>query len=288
MDAVVNASESTRASEEVIRKIQNLEGLPPFPAIASQILMECQKPEVDARIIAQLVECEPAICAKVIQLSNSPMFGASRPIVSINHAIVLLGFTTVSQMALSIAAGTIFEQGDPTLAKHRKETFRQSLACAITSRVLAPEIDSANPDEAFLSGVMHDVGKLVLFDAAPKLFCEMLEAEPTGNTTLAEKSVFGIGHAEVGKQCGAKWGFPSKINQAIESHHKSPSEISQPLAMAVMAGNYYSMLWSLADIPNITQPEIPEIEEMFSGSQLAEIRDICTDQFETVIEICAA
>lgn len=279
--------QATATSEEVRQKIKNLEGLPPFPAIASQILMECEKPEVDIGVVAQLVECEPAISAKVIQLSNSPMFGASRPIVSINHAIVLLGFTSVSQMAVSIAAGAIFEQGDPKLAKHRKKTFRQSLACAITSRFLAGEVGTANPDEAFLSGVMHDVGKLVLFDTAPEQFCDILDQEKTGNTTVVEQEAFGTDHAEVGKRCGAKWGFPSQINRAIGLHHKDPSEISGDLSMAVMAGNYFSQQWSLADSPEFVQPKIAAIDELFADRDLAKIKDICVDQFESVIEICA-
>jgi putative nucleotidyltransferase with HDIG domain len=275
-------------SDEVRHRVRNLEGLPPFPAIASQIMMECQKSNVDARSIARLVECEPAVSGKVLQLANSPMFGASRPIVSINHAIVLLGLKSVSQMALTIAAGTIFEGGAPNLSQHRKQTFRQSLACAITARALATEIDSVIPDEAFLCGVMHDVGKLVLFEVAAEPFCQMLESNPGGNTIAQEQATFGVDHAEIGKQCGAKWGFPSQINLAIADHHKNLSEIDDALSLAVMAGNYYSQRWSLTGNSEIIQPEMPEIDAAFSLSNLAELKEKCLDQYATVIEICDA
>ncbi len=285
---MVNASQSIDSPDEVRQKLLNLEGLPPFPATASQILMQCQKPEVDARAVAQLVECEPAISAKVIQLANSPLYGASRPIVSIGHAIVLLGFRSVSQMAISIAAGSMFGHGDPKLAAHRKETFRQSLACAITSRMLAAQFESVNPDDAFLCGVMHDVGKLVLFDAAAQQYCDMLEREPTGNSTAAEQVAFGIDHAGLGMRCGRKWGFPNQINVAIEQHHRMLADVDHALSQAVMVGNYFSRRWTLTENSKINQPENAEIESLLSTIDMAAMRDECLDQFETVIEICGA
>ncbi len=280
-------SQKTEDLTDLGQKIRNLDVLPPFPAMASRILMECQKPDVDTRTVAQLIECEPAICSKLIQMANSPMFGASSPIGSISHAIVLLGFKTVSQMAISIATGSLFDHGDPSLAKHRRQTFRQSLACAVTSRVLAEEI-KANPNEAFLGGVVHDVGKLVFFEVAPSQFCEMLESEKSGNTTTLEMEAFGIDHAEVGKRCGANWGFPANINRAIKFHHSIPSEESRALSIAIMAGNYYSQHWDLASNPGIAPPTISAIEDLFENAQLAEAKDICFDQYESIVEICSA
>jgi putative nucleotidyltransferase with HDIG domain len=279
---------STTDSNSIRQRILDLEGLPPFPATASQILSECQKPETNVRTVVQLVECEQAVSSKVIQMANSPMFGASRPIVSINHAIVLLGFNTVSQLAISIAAGSLFKNNDPQLAARQKQTFRQSLACAITARAMAAHVGTANPDEAFLCGVMHDVGKLVLFDVAPIEYCSILDGATEDNTTTEEQSTFGIDHAGVGKRCGVKWGFPSQINAAIEDHHRPMSETEQALSQVVLAGNYYSRRWMIGSNEPPHQAEVLEIENAINANEMASIQDLCKDQFESVVEICAA
>lgn len=285
----MGSNSTSTNSDELEERINSLEGIPPFPATASQILMECQKPEVQVGVVSKLVECEPAVSSKIIQLANSPLYGANRPIVSVNHAIVLLGFRTVTQMAIAISTGTLFEQGgESEVARHRKETFRQSLACAAAARLLAMEFDAANSDEAFLCGVMQDVGKLVLFDATPDRYCELLDGSDSNDTTLMEQSAFGIDHAEIGRKCGSKWGFPAEINRAIGNHHRPINDTNCDLSKALIAANYFCRRWSLAGDSSIEQPENDDIEEAFSASTIASIKDECPEQFEAIIEICAA
>ena len=284
---MTNAIQPT--TTEIRDKIMQLDNLPPFPAMASKIMSECQKPEATADSVAKLIECEPAVCSKVIQLANSPLFATSRPIASIGHSIVLLGFNTVSQMAISIAAGRLFSGGNhPDVTKHRKQAFRQSLACAVASRTFAKQLGSVNTDEAFLCGILHDVGKLVLFDVVPEQYCKLLDDANSPDTTAVEHEAFGVCHPVLGMTCGLRWGFPFPLNGAIQQHHKSLDDAESELAKAVIAGSYYAHLWEIAEPGMFVQPELPEIETAFSAYQLDELQDQCRDQFEAVIEICTA
>lgn len=273
--------------ESLKQKILSLDGLPPFPSAASQILSECQKSDVDVRAVAQLVECDAAICSKVIQLANSPLYGTSRPISTISQAIVLLGFKTVSQLAVSIAAGALFENDDEKTAHYHKQTFRQSIACAITSKMFAGLLNVPNPAEAFLCGILHDVGKLAFFDVSPNLYCDILENSASDNTTQDEQAEFGVDHTVIGKKCGIKWGFPTPINRAIERHHNSFSESTHELSKSVIAGNYFSRSWELAT-ENKHGIQDNEILDAFSDNHLETMREKCQEQFEIVIDICAA
>ena len=219
--------------------------LPPFPTTASQLVAELNHPEVQVSRIIQLIECEPTVGSKVIKLANSPLYGASRPITTIGHAIVLLGFKSVSQLALTIATGSVFASKDTACCDARRATYRQSLGVATLARLIASQSKRANPDEAFLSGVMHDIGKIVLFETAGVSYSEMIAGHPTGNTTYLEDDTFGVTHPQLGQTCGRKWGLPSSIVLAIANHHLSLSEVSHPLSETIIAANHFARRWQI-------------------------------------------
>ena len=191
--------------------------LPPFPTTASRLVAELNNANAKVSEVTQLIECEPMIGSKVISLANNMVFG-SRSISTISHAIVILGFKSVARLSLTVATGSVFDGGASCL-ESRKQTYRQSLAVATLARRIASETGLVNPDEAFLTGVVHDIGKLVLFDAAGESYAEMLDANPVDQITGLELETYGATHPELGKQCGKNWGLPHTINTAINNHH---------------------------------------------------------------------
>ena len=273
--------------DEIKNRIQSLESLPPFPAMATQILMQCKKPDVEVQTVVKLIECEPAIGAKVLMVANSPLYGTSRPILTIGHAIVVLGFRSVAQMAIAMAMEEVFSQGVAELSEHRNRVFAQSLACATTARTISVRSRKANPDEAFLCGVMQDIGKLVFFDVVPSQYCDLLQQIPNGETVELEQESFGVDHPGVGKSCGAKWGLPTQINSAINDHHRMIGQIDHELSQTVIAANYFGRRWQIGFDANEVAEENEAIEQIFSSLDLNNLRDECADQFAAVREICA-
>ena len=286
-ETVQNCSQAPQSADEIREKIQRLENLPPFPAIATQILLQSQKPDVEVPRVVQLIECEPAISAKVLMMANSPLYGATRPISTIGHAIVLLGFRTVTQMAIAIATEDVFSHGSPELAGQRNRIFRQSLASATIARAICSLVQGVNPDEAFLCGVMQDIGKLVFFEVVPSKYCEILEQFPSGDTAKVENELFGIDHAAVGKICGAKWGLPSPINAAIQEHHRLIGETEHELSQAIIAANYFGRQWQIGFDPNEMVETCDDIEQICGSEDAASLREVCAEQFAAVSEICS-
>lgn len=282
----LNKDASVLSIEEIGTRIRELEGLPPFPATATQILTLCEQPDLQVKSIIQLIECEPAIGARVLQLANSPLYGMTRPIATIAHAVVVLGIKTVAQLAVAIATGELFQKGDPSLAAIRKATYLQSLACATVTRSLASITKRANPDEAFLSGVMHDIGKLVFFDIVPTPYCDIIQADPTGRTSKKEIESFGVDHPTVGKNCGDKWGLPAEINLAILNHHCEFDATEHPLSQIVISANYFARKWNIGYEQEKEVVECWEIENAFETVPLSELQAEVNEQFAAVIEIC--
>ena len=286
-ESKIDGTEPPHSNDQLAAILASLDSFPPFPATATQILTQCEKPDVDVQTVVKLIECEPMIGAKVIMLANSPLYGATRPISTISHSIVILGFRSVAQMAVAIAAGEVFGQGDPKLAEIRRKTYMHSLACATSARMISHKLALANPDEAFLSGVMHDIGKLVFLEAIPEQYCEILRDAQDGRTTHLEQTKFGIDHASLGKACGAKWGLPAQISLAINDHHLPIEEIEQDLSQVVVAANYFARQWQIGFDESEIGPVSAEIEHLFNPEILSDMQFECQEQFAAVLEICA-
>lgn len=293
-DQTILPVQSDSRADTTLARIQRLEQLPVFPASATEIMSECNDPRGDVKKIIQLIECEPAIGTQVLSLVNSPLYGATRPIISIGQAVVLMGRKSISQMAIATAANAVFGEGDPAMKSHRDKAFFQSLSCATLARLLASQTGpnsgaaSINADEAFLCGVMHDVGKLVFFKLVPDIYCEILQRDPSGQTIQCETERIGIGHAEVGRNCGVRWGLPPSINSVIADHHAPFCNCENPLAKTVMAANYFARRWQIGFAENETVPVQSDVEDMYCEHDTAAIKDRFTDQFAAVAEIYAA
>ncbi|TWU02165.1 HDOD domain-containing protein [Stieleria varia] len=260
--------------------------IPPFSATASQILAEINSPDVQVSQLIKLIECEPTIGSQVLRMANSPVYGCRREISTIGHAIVILGFRTVAQQAIAAATGVVFNSANDECGDARRQTYRESLSVATTGRVLSHHLRIANPDEAFLSGVMHDIGKLVLFQHAGSTYTEMLSEHPDGRTSDREIAHFGVSHPGLGKACGLKWGLPYTINKAIETHHDSVCELDSPLSQVVVMANYVARRWQIGFGLEAEIPVHADIEERIGDVDAASIRDEIADQFAAVEEIC--
>ncbi|MEM7454621.1 MAG: HDOD domain-containing protein [Planctomycetota bacterium] len=271
----------------ILNRLKALEGLPPFPAVASRILTECQKPAPEVDTIITLIECDAALGGRVLQLVNSPLYAASRQVTSIGHAVVMLGFKCVAQMAAAISAGQVFAGGSPDYERYRRQTFEQSLACATIAKGLSRYVDDVSADEAFLAGVMHDVGKLVMLKVVPEAYCVLLEEHKDGMTSICEVDQFGIDHSEVGNRCGAKWGLPAEINTAINNHHRDFEQTDDGLSKVVIAANYLARQQGIGAGPELATDTNKAIEEAIPEVQDSSLHETFREQYSAINEICS-
>ncbi|MFN3191419.1 MAG: HDOD domain-containing protein [Aureliella sp.] len=260
--------------------------LPPFPTTASKLVSELNSPEADVPTVVQLIECEPKVASKVIQLANSPMYGASRPITTIGHGIVLLGFRSVSQLALSLVAGDLFDHPDERCRERLKRTYAKSLAVAIVSRLAAQQLPGANPDEAFLCGVMHDIGKIVFCTSGNDEYLEQCEQLTETQLLRQEEIVFNATHTDIGAQCGRAWGLPQPITTAISDHHTEFESAEDPLTKSIVAGNYFAEKWGLAGEPNESFETSESIENELPSFLEPEFIESCQEQYSEIAKIC--
>jgi putative nucleotidyltransferase with HDIG domain len=185
----------------------------------------------------KLIEKDPQISARIIGLSNTPLFGASKQVTSIQDASMLLGLTRVKSVAVGIAVMS-------TLTKHPsglldiQRLWLHSLGVALGMRALSRAMPSRTrplEDEIFLAGLLHDIGFMVLNYLDSELSDKLqrkLSAEPDRPVSEVEAEVLEIGHSELGAELGRHWDLPERIIAVLRYHHAPDAEgaaVGQPL-----------------------------------------------------------
>jgi len=205
--------------------ILQLQSLPPMPAVAAELLKLSRDPEVRSSHIASVIEQDPAIVAQILRYASSSMYGFRGKIESVERAIFsVLGLNMVTNLALGIAAGKAFRI--PTeAALSGKTLWRQPVYCAAICEALARQTTSRlgiKPGSAYLSGLLHNIGFMVLAHCLPEQFIALsrqVEANPEASIIDIECDLNGITHAEIGAELMHHWALPEQILTVMKYHH---------------------------------------------------------------------
>jgi putative nucleotidyltransferase with HDIG domain len=240
----------------------------------------------DLRELVTIIECDPTISLQLMRVANSAVYGFPGQIKSVNHAVVILGFREVRNVALALASGEVFGQGKG----HGKELWRHSLGCAAVARCLAKHVEGASADEAFLGGILHDIGKLIFIDAIPDQYIPATKDLDPFAISEVEADHFGITHQEVGQICADEWGLPLELNDVIGGHHvfaDDPSMESENM-IVVRSANYLARLWGLGT-PVPQQPPAAEADALnlhLTPEELLHLRAVSMAAYQGLHRTC--
>lgn len=202
----------TRA--DVLKRIERVTNLPTLPDTVTKIIKMVDSPETTAIDIGNEISKDQVLSAKVLKLVNSGFYGFSQPIKTISHAMVLLGFNVVKSLVLSASVFDMMVQAINGLWAH-------SLACATASRIIAKKIDLAEPEEISVSGLLHDLGKVVESEYFGPEFVRVTKLVEEEDILLyeAEERIIGLHHATVGEWLLEQWKLPRQLIDPIAYHH---------------------------------------------------------------------
>ena len=208
-------------------RMELLGGVPEVPALPDlyvKLRDLVNSPSGTSQKAAELIAKDPALVMKVLKTVNSPAYGLRQQVSRLDQAVTLLGFNEVTNLVL---AATVLKQfpvrpGDRLL--NLKKFWEHSIGVAVMARVVmkhSRKIFGTNAEEAFISGLIHDVGKLMLYQSFPKEFTEAMNLCRTEQLTmvLAEERVFGFTHQDLGAYVADAWGFSRNMVKAIELHN---------------------------------------------------------------------
>ncbi|MCG3152404.1 MAG: hypothetical protein GEEBNDBF_01701 [bacterium] len=220
------------SAEEVKQFFLRKGELPTFPAVAAEFMSLANDPYASVLQIAEVVERDPALAAKTLKLANSAYIGYSRQVSNIRDAIVLLGLREMRALVLTISVFRAFGDLQKQIPPVWEQYWVHSLAVAQTSRKLAKALRMKDAEQAYLAGLLHDVGKLLFYLYDANRYLEVLAArEASGDNLLeAERRNFGNCHPELGCWLLELWNFPPQLAEVV-LYHETPelADASMPL-----------------------------------------------------------
>ncbi len=218
--------------KEIQNKISTLRNLPTLPHILVKLISACNKDDVDIVEVAGLVEKDPALSSKILKLVNSAFYGLPQKIESIRHSISYLGTGAIKNIAIGSSIHQTFRSPKGSALFNMKIFWWHSLRCAVLARLIAREINYKNPEEAFLTGLLHDIGRLVLWVNYPDEYSKLLEKHNgRSDLLLAGEIRQGVTHCEVGAWLLHRWNLQPFVVDAVLYHHEPQKRIKNALSL---------------------------------------------------------
>jgi len=271
--------------------IKSVRDLPSLPIIVMELLTSFEQPDANLSVLSEKVSHDQALAAKTLRLANSSFYGLSRKVTTIQQSITILGFDSIRALVIAAGATENFR-----FIKHPTFNFEtfwlHSIGVAVCSKQLARLLNQ-NQNYAFVCGLLHDIGRLVLvtrfpleYEAAIKyrdaVDCHMLEAE---------KEVLGVDHALVGRLLAESWKFPSIVQKAISNHHDPEFADMGGMPSIVHVANAIVHGLDLVNAQNDLVPEISEDAWNSLNIRTVDLRRIFRDteaEFKDACQILAA
>jgi len=236
-------------SQRVQTIVQSVASLRPMPSNVSRILSEIEKQNVTIDGLAGLIGLDQALTALVLQMSNSVSLGYSRTCSTLYEAIMLIGLGRLRTILLTSSATGMMKRSLSGYRQGAGELWHHSLVTGVISEWLAQALHYPNPEEAYISGLLHDIGKLLLDQVVLNNYNTIVDYVQKYRMPLwqVEEKLIGIDHARVGGLIAEHWNYPVILVDAIRFHHvPSFARINQRLPAIVNLANSFSEDYQLA------------------------------------------
>ena len=191
--------------------------IPPVPVVAARVMRAVIDPETSAEELSRIISADSMLVARILKVANSAFYGLSRSIPNLQMAVTIMGFKTIKNMVIALSTKSMYSLANPT----EKFIWEHSLSTALADKYLASNVGLGNSDDVFISGLLHDIGKVLLIDQNPDSYARVLpDYIKSGESTIGfEREIFGFTHAEVGAALCRKWKLPEDLEGSVKFHH---------------------------------------------------------------------
>ncbi len=215
-----------------------IDSLPALPTVVNKVMQVTADPNSSATDLMNVINQDQSLSTAILKMANSAFFGMTRKVTSLQLAVSVLGFTAIQNLVL---ARSVFKSFKGIGSKNHfdmRAFWKHSFACGLSAKVIAAEI-KGDKNDLFVAGLIHDIGKLVIYMALPMKFAEIIKmsGDVASKTFDVEKQVVGITHDEIAMSLLSRWLFPEELVTAVGFHHR-PNEADQSqLALAIHAAD---------------------------------------------------
>ena len=226
---------TTDATPIITQAVNSVTSLSTLPEVTAQIVRTVEDKNSSAQQLHKIVSHDPALVARVLKVVNSAFYSLPGQVASIERAIVMLGLNAVKNVAVAASLGQMFRGAKLCEGFTAKDLWTHCVAVACAARDLAKQAKLPVADEAFLAGMIHDVGLLVSLQVWPeklRMVCDQSRASGRRFTEI-EREVLGVDHQQLGQALCEKWNFP-RTCALVAGHHHDPAGTAES-ALSVVA-----------------------------------------------------
>lgn len=264
--------------ESDIKKILNLDKnkLPSFPQVAAKLLEVSKDETASLTDLSKIVETDPGISVRVLEIVNSALYGLGRKITALSEAVVFLGLDEIKKLAIGM---TVFEK---MFKSGHAEQFdrllfwRHCLSVAVLSKEIAKATGYPDPEEAYIAGLLHDIGKVFLDIQGQRNYGDFIQALSLSVDLIIEKerNFIGLGHDDVGAFFCSRWKLPEKLTLAVKYHHQPFEHLAlsreETLLISIVSlSNFLCWTQGIGSFDLVRPPVLPpEVEKTINLDQI--------------------
>ena len=269
----------------IFEKLKSSKHLPSLPQILLKLIEACNDDKTTPYELSQITAVDPSLTSKVLRLVNSSYMGFMTPITSLEKAVIYLGADTIKNIAISTSILQTFSTARGDTFFNLRQFWWHSFMCASLSRRIAKITGYKNPEEAFLTGLLHDIAKLLLWKQFPKKYGLIIKE--SGNDLdrlLDHEQKLGATHADIGAWLIRRWNLDSFMADAIYYHHAPVTEILD--AFPLVKITYVANILSLG--PDRMSENAEEAAKRVLGFTTTQTQEIQVGAKKEVTEVAAA
>lgn len=233
------------SGRELIRKIiSNTESLPAMPEVMIKVEQMLKHPRTSPAQLAKIIETDPSMVAGILKVANSAYYGFRGKVSTIQHASALFGTRRLAELITAMSAGGVLGKAMEGYGIKAGDLWRHSIAVACTAGEIAAAIGSDALDSAYMAGLLHDMGKIILDPYVRErkvLFDHYFSTHPEKTVQDAERDIVGFDHALIAAILCEKWNLPRSISFGIRHHHQPSSADGHQLSHIVHLADYITI-----------------------------------------------
>lgn len=209
------------------RKLESLTRLPAIPFVVSEVMQALDNPDISAATLASIIEKDQTLAGRVLTVANSPFYGFARKISTIDLAIVVLGTNAIREIVISLLVSKLFIKQVNNF--DIKGFWQYSVFCGACARVIARKLGYRLVGEAFVAGLIHDIGIIVLTQYFSSEYVKILSLQAKYSISMveAERKVLRGNHGDLGVWIAERWNLPVQLCDAIRFHHSTYLEVKK-------------------------------------------------------------
>jgi len=241
-----------------------LKEIPTLPLVAAQLNQMLRDPQISTKRIIEVLSTDQVLVAQILKVANSSYYAVPGGVKNIQKALNFMGMNTITQMVLGVSVYSLFKERKNN-GFSLPEFWRHALGVAVAAQLIAKRTKLIDAEEAFTAGLLHDVGKLGLYQANPGAFDTIIAlARESNGTFFAQEGE--MNHALLGAILGEMWGLPPVLRTAIRYHHAEESELeainflqaeAKPMIRTVRLANAFVNAKKIGASGNFNEAAVP-------------------------------